>query len=136
MKTKPESVSVADFLAAVEPPNRRADGITLCEFMTRVTGQPPVMWGPSIIGFGKYHYTYDSGRSGEWFRIGFSPRKAKMVVYIYSVEAVEPGLLSALGKVKLGKGCIDVAKLTDIDLGVLEKVITGSMTTLAKRFPD
>ncbi len=136
MKTKPESVSVADFLAAVEPPNRRADGLALCEFMTGVTGEAPVMWGSSIIGFGKYHYTYDSGRSGEWFRVGFSPRKAKMVVYIYSVEAVEPKLLSALGKVKLGKGCIDVAKLTDIDLGVLEKVIVGSMATLAKRFPN
>ena len=130
-KTKVGAVSVTDFLAGVEPPNRRADGIALCEIMTRVTGEPPVMWGPSIIGFGKYRYTYASGHSGESCRVGFSPRKAKLVLYLTGCTETEPALIARLGKVKTGKACIYASKLADIDLAVLEQLIRTSMAVIA-----
>jgi Domain of unknown function (DU1801) len=136
MKTKPESVSVADFLAAVEPPNRRADGLALCEFMNRVTGEAPVMWGPSIIGFGKYHYTYDSGHSGESCKVGFSPRKANLVLYINGCLDDDPDRVAALGKVKSGKSCLYVSKLADINLDVLAKMIVDSIAALDQRYPS
>ena len=135
-KTKVGAVSVADFLATVEPPNRRADGIALCEIMTRVTGEPPVMWGPSIIGFGKYRYTYASGHSGESCRVGFSPRKAKLVLYLTGCTETDPALVAKLGKVKTGKACIYASKLADIDLAVLEQLIRKSMAVIAERYPE
>lgn len=135
-KTKPGAVSVTDFLAEVEPPHRRADGIALCEFMARVTGEPPVMWGPSIIGFGKYRYTYASGHSGESCRVGFSPRKAKLVLYLTGCTEAEPALVAKLGKVKTGKSCIYVAKLADIDLDCLARLIRHSVASIAERYPD
>ena len=135
-KTKVGAVSVADFLATVEPPNRRADGIALCEIMTRVTGEPPVMWGPSIIGFGSYRYTYASGHSGESCRVGFSPRKAKLVLYLTGCTETDPALVAKLGKVKTGKACIYASKLADIDLAVLEQLIRKSMAVIAERYPE
>ncbi len=136
LKTKVGAVSVADFLATVEPPNRRADGIALCEFMTRATGEPPVMWGPSIIGFGKYRYTYASGHSGESCQVGFSPRKAKLVLYLTGCSEQDSGQIAKLGKVKTGKSCIYVSRLSDIDLAVLGQMIRTSMAGAAERYPD
>lgn len=136
LKTKAGAVSVADFLAAVEPPGRRADGIALCEFMTRVTGEPPVMWGPSIVGFGKYRYTYASGHSGEMCQVGFSPRKSALVLYVKGCDEDRLDQLAALGKVKEGKGCIYVSKLADVDLGVLEVMVRTSVTSIAERYPE
>ena len=135
-KTTATPVSVADFLATVESPHRRADGTALCEFMARVTGEPPVMWGPSIIGFGSYRYTYASGHSGESCQVGFSPRKAKLVLYLTGCTETEPALVAKLGKVKTGKGCIYASKLADIDLAVLEQLIRTSMASIAERYPD
>ena len=135
LKTKAGAVSVADFLAAVEPPGRRADGITLCEFMTRVTGEPPVMWGPSIVGFGRYRYTYASGHSGETCKVGFSPRKANLVLYFADCPAAESDLVAKLGKVKTGKSCIYVSKLADVNLEALEAMVRASMASIAERYP-
>ncbi len=136
LKTKAGAVSVDDFLATVEPPNRRADGLALCEFMTRVTGEPPVMWGPSIVGFGKYRYTYASGHSGEMCKVGFSPRKSALVLYVKGTGEDRPDLVAALGKVKPGKGCIYVSKLADVDLGALEVMVRASMASIAERYPE
>ena len=135
-KTKPSAISVTDFLTEVEPPHRRADGIALCEFMARVTGEPPVMWGPSIIGFGKYRYTYASGHSGESCQVGFSPRKANLVLYLTGCSEQDSAQIAKLGKVKTGKSCIYVPKLADIDLAVLGQLIRTSMAGIAERYPD
>ena len=135
-KTKPSAISVTDFLTEVEPPHRRADGIALCEFMARVTGEPPVMWGPSIIGFGSYRYTYASGHSGESCQVGFSPRKANLVLYVNGCDGHDPAQLAKLGKVKTGKSCIYVSRLADIELGALEAMIRASMVGIAERYPD
>ena len=136
LKTKPGAVSVTDFLTEVEPPHRRADGIALCEFMARVTGEPPVMWGPSIIGFGSYRYTYASGHSGESCQVGFSPRKANLVLYLTGCSEQDSAQIAKLGKVKTGKSCIYVPKLADIDLAVLGQLIRTSMAGIAERYPD
>jgi hypothetical protein len=133
IKTKAGEHSVADFLGGVEHPVRRADADTMIAIMERVTGLPPVMWGPSIIGFGAYHYRYDSGHEGEMCRIGFSPRKANLVFYL---SGDKDALLGRLGKHKRGKGCIYVNRLADVDLAVLEDMIALSWATMAERFPD
>jgi Domain of unknown function (DU1801) len=122
-KTQPTSVSVEEFLASVEHPVRRADGFALLDMMRRVTGLEPVMWGPSIVGFGEYHYHYGSGREGDSAAVGFSPRKANLALYglIYGPDA--EALLPGLGKYKAGVGCLYINKLEDVDLGVLEQLV-------------
>jgi hypothetical protein len=120
-KTKPTQVSVDDFLDSVEHPARRADGKTLRTMMERVTGEPATMWGPSIIGFGSYHYRYASGHEGDAPRIGFSPRKANLVLYVGGFPDYE-AMLARLGKHKSSKACLYLGKLADVDLGVLEEI--------------
>lgn len=122
-KTQPTSVPVEEFLASVEHPVRRADGFALLEMMRRVTGLEPVMWGPSIVGFGQYHYRYGSGREGDSAAVGFSPRKANLALYglIYGPDAEQ--LLPRLGKHKPGVGCLYINKLEDVDLKVLEELV-------------
>lgn len=125
-KTKPTPVSVADYLAAVEPASKRADGQVLAALFRTVTGEPAVMWGPSIVGFGRYRYKYDSGHEGEMCRAGFSPRKARHSLYILGCggqDAEMEALLARLGKHSRGVGCLYVNKLADIDLAVLEQMI-------------
>ncbi len=122
-KTVPTEVAPADFVAAVEHPTRRADAEALVEMMRRVTGCEPRMWGPTIVGFGRYHYTYDSGREGEFMLTGFSPRKANLVLYILPGYDDLGDSLDRLGKHKLGKSCLYVNKLADVDLGVLEELV-------------
>ncbi|TRW14163.1 DUF1801 domain-containing protein [Glacieibacterium frigidum] len=124
-KTKPTSVSVDDFIASVEKPVRRADAATLCDLMARVTGETPTMWGPTIIGFGTYHYRYASGHEGDMCRVGFSPRAANLVLYVGSFPELD-SLLGRLGKFKGSKSCLYVNKLADIDLAVLEDIIRRS----------
>ena len=120
-KTKPTDVSVDAFLDSVEHPARRADGKTLRAMMERVTGEPAVMWGPSIVGFGSYHYRYESGHEGDMPRVGFSPRKANLVLYVGGFPEYE-ALLARLGKHKSSKACLYLGRLADVDLSVLEEI--------------
>lgn len=135
-KTKPTQVSPADFIASVEHPGRRADAQVLLEMMTRITGEAPRMWGPAIIGFGEYHYRYDSGREGDFMRTGFSPRKANMVVYILPGYTDFSAILDRLGKHKLGKSCLYINKLSDVDLDVLEELIRAGLADMAAKYPE
>ena len=124
-KTKSTAVNVDDFIAAVEKPGRRADAAALVELMERVTGEPPTMWGPTIVGFGTYHYRYDSGHEGNAPRVGFSPRSANLVLYVGGFPEYE-ALLGRLGKHKRSKACLYLNKLADMDLGVLEEIVRGT----------
>ena len=122
-KTKVTDQNVDDFLATVDD-RRREEAYRLIEMMRRVSGEPPRMWGPSMIGFGKYHYISKSKCEADWFKIGFSPRKAKISLYL-SCDADEfADELAELGKHSRGKGCIYANKLDDIDMKVLEKIAT------------
>jgi hypothetical protein len=133
-KTKASEVKVADYLAAVEPAQRRADGQTVCALMQRLTGEEPKMWGPSMIGFGSYHYKYDSGREGDMFRLGFAPRKASLVLYGLGSPRKEE-LLAKLGKYKSEGGCVYVNKLSDIDMNVLEEMIRAAIAEMDRTYP-
>lgn len=126
-KTQSTEASVTGFLDAVEPEQKREDARTVCAMMERLSGHPPKMWGPSIIGFGQYHYKYDSGREGDFLLTGFSPRKSDLSLYIMDGYQDRSEILSRLGKHKTGKSCLYVKKLSDIDLDVLEELITDSL---------
>ncbi|MFF2030519.1 DUF1801 domain-containing protein [Arthrobacter sp. NPDC058192] len=122
-KTQATGASVEAFLAAVEHPVRRGDGRRLVELMSALTGQPAEMWGPSIVGFGRYHYKYATGREGDAPAVGFSPRKSSLSLYGLTSGSETAGLLERLGKHKLGAGCLYVNKLEDIDETVLTELI-------------
>ncbi len=122
-KTQPTKESVEVFLNSIENETRRLDSLVILELMKKITGELPVLWGSSLIGFGKVHYKYKSGREGDWFHVGFSPRKQSLTIYII------PGFdMNKLGKYKTGKGCLYINKLTDIDMDVLTTLITKSAT--------
>ena len=122
-KTRATAVDPHAFLAAVDHPQRRADGQALAAMITRLSGAPPVMWGPSIVGFGLRRYKYESGREGEICTIGFSPRKAALVLYLScDLDEYRPQL-DRLGKHERGRGCLYIRKLADVDMGVLEDMI-------------
>jgi hypothetical protein len=125
-KTQATGVSVATFLDTVEPDQRRADAEIVIDLMTRVSGEPATMWGPSIIGFGVNRYRYDSGREGEICRIGFSPRKAQLVFYLGTGFRDRDTMLAALGRHSTGKGCLYVRKLADVDRTVLARMVAAS----------
>lgn len=139
VKTKATEVSVADFIAAVPEARRREEAAVIDAMHRRVTGLEPKMWGPSIIGYGSYDYLYDSGRSGTMCRAGFSPRKAAMTLYLmghYCDRQPEADALFArLGKYKVGKSCLYVNKLADVDLEVLEQLIVLSWDVMNERYP-
>jgi len=135
LKTKATEVKAADFIAAVPDPVRRADAEIVCEMMARLTGQEPKMWGPTIIGFGSYRYTYDSGHSGEMCRIGFSPRKAETVLYVLTGQPEQDALLARLGKHRTGKSCLYVKKLADVDLAVLEEITRTAIAHMDATYP-
>lgn len=135
-KTSPDkSLTVEAFIATVENKVRKADALTLLGFMTRISGFEPVMWGKSLIGFGQYHYKYESGREGDAMRIGFSPRKANLVIYIMPGYQGFDENLSRLGKYKLGKSCLYINKLADIDLFVFEEICRESLDIMAHKYP-
>lgn len=134
-KTVETEASVAAFLETVDSSARREDARALLDIMRRVTGAEPKMWGPSIIGFGKYHYRYDSGREGEMLRVGFSPRKANLALYLTPKGDDFVALLSKLGKHKTGSSCLYVNKLSDIDLEVLEALISQTWEALGGMVP-
>ncbi len=122
-KTKATAVDVDAFIAAVEPEQRRRDAEELVALMRSVTGHSPRLWGPSIIGFGDRHYRYESGREGDTFRIGFSPRKAQLVLYLTDAVEADGDLLERLGPHTTGKACLYVKRLDRIDSGVLAELI-------------
>ena len=130
-KTKATGASVSKFIDSVENKTRREDARVLVQMMQEVSGQKPVMWGPSIIGFGTYHYQYESGREGDICRIGFSPRKANLAFYIHC----DPGLLEKLGKYKKNVGCMYINKLADVDVKVLRRMIDKAWKRSIKKSP-
>lgn len=134
-KTVPTKVSVDTFLAGVEHPTRRADSDRLLQIFQDVTGWLPQMWGPSIIGYGRYDYVYDSGRSGSMCATGFSPRKANLSLYIMPGYADFGDLMARLGKHKTGAACLYINKLADIDEGVLRELIAAGVTDLRSKYP-
>ncbi len=135
-KTQENDGDVTDFLKNVENPKRRADAQVVLELMERVTGLPAKMWGTAIIGFGNYHYKYASGREGDFMRVGFSPRKANLVVYILPGYTDYAEILGRIGKYKKGKSCLYINKLDDIDMGVLEELVVAGLADMAKTYPE
>ena len=133
-KTKATKASVAVYLAAIEGEERRADCKTLAKLLERATGEKPVMWGPSIVGFGTYHYTYDSGREGDSCLAGFSSRKDAITIYLTPSLPEKAELMKKLGKHKATKGCLYIKKLEDVDTKVLEKLVVTSVTELKRRY--
>lgn len=125
-KTRATDVPVTDFIAGVPDPVRRADAGTLVALIEEISGEPARLWGPSLIGCGAYIYRYDSGRTGEIFRIGFSPRKAALVLYLGQRVISDPGLMGRLGKHTSGKGCLYIKRLADVDLAVVREALTRS----------
>ena len=134
-KTQATTQSVADFIAAVEHPTRRADAVALDAMFRDITGWQPRMWGPSMIGYGAYHYTYDSGRSGDFLATGFSPRKSNMSIYIMPGYADFSDILARLGKHKIGKSCLYINKLADVDMNVLQELVRAGLKDLGAKWP-
>ncbi len=131
LKTKQTRESVSEFIGALDA-KRQADCRTLVKMMKDITGAKPMMWGPSIVGFGSYHYKYASGREGDWFLTGFSPRKQNLSIYLMCAVAGSAPLLKKLGKHKTGKSCLYVKTLADIDLPTLRELIRQSVAQIAK----
>lgn len=141
LKTHATTADPAEFIAAVEPPAKRADAEVLDALFRRATGERAKMWGPSIVGYGSYHYRYASGHEGRACRVGFSPRKAKHSIYVLgcggeaSITRFEP-LLARLGKHSRSVACLYVNKLADIDLGVLEEMVRLSWRSSFEDWPE
>jgi Domain of unknown function (DU1801) len=137
IKTKPTEVAVDDFIEAVPNPQRREDAKKVRAMMERLTGEPARMWGPTIIGFGSYHYKYDSGHEGDMARLGFSPRKAELVLYVLTEAGwpEEKALLARLGKHRTGKCCLYIRKLSDVDETVLEDLTVGALAYMDEKYP-
>lgn len=135
-KTVATTADPAEFINAVEPAKKQADAAELLSFFNRVTGLKPKMWGPSIIGYGRYHYKYDSGREGEFMLTGFSPRKQNLTIYVmpgYRFASMQEKL-DRLGKHKLGKSCLYINKLADVDLDVLEEIVQEGVTYMRDKY--
>jgi hypothetical protein len=137
IKTKPTEQTVENFLKEKVTDERiRKDCDTLIKMMKKVTGSAPKMWGPSIIGFGKYHYKYESGHEGDMCITGFSPRKPDLSIYVLAGQPNQDELLKKLGKHKAGKACLYVRRLEDVDLKILEKLIVSSIDYTRKKYPS
>ena len=136
LKTKETDNSVIEFIESVESPRKRDDAYQLLDIFTETTGYEAKMWGPSIIGFGSYHYKYDSGHEGDAPLAGFSPRKTAMTVYFYLPEKEREELLPKLGRHTSSKACIYIKKLADIDIDILKKVILLSIDHTQKLYPQ
>jgi len=134
LKTTQNEADVNAFLDAVENPRRRADSRQVLDLIQAVTGEPPKMWGSSIVGFGSYHYRYASGREGDWPVVGFSPRKQNLVIYIMPGFSDYGDLLGKLGKFRTGKSCLYVNKLDDVDLELLEQLVRESVKEMKRRY--
>jgi hypothetical protein len=133
-KTQATQASVASFINAMQDAGRRADCRRLAEIIGQQTGYPPKMWGPAIIGFGSYHYVYDSGREGDAPLVGFSPRKSEFALYLANFDGKE-GLLEKLGKYKTAKACVYIKKLDDINVSILQQLVAGSVNHYREKYP-
>ncbi|MAM69660.1 MAG: hypothetical protein CMP91_00760 [Gammaproteobacteria bacterium] len=134
-KTRPgHTTDVKKYLASLDNAKRRSDAEAVLELMQEITGQDACMWGASMIGFGSYHYKYDSGREGDWFVTGLAPRKQQLVVYIMSGLEKYPQLLEKLGRFKTGKSCLYISKLEDINVRVLGQLIRKSVADMRKNY--
>ena len=131
LKTQKTDASVDDFIAGIEDERKREDSRTLLEMMERITGDDASMWGPSIVGFGDQHYQYESGREGDWFKIGFSPRKQNLTLYVTEYIPDGDPLLAKLGKFTTGKACIYIKRLEDVDTNILEKLVKRSVDNIS-----
>jgi hypothetical protein len=136
LKTRENTASVAAFLNAIEDEQQRADCKVLSKMMRDATGKPPKMWGTAIVGFDKYDYRYESGRSGSWPITGFSPRAQNISVYIMPGFSKCDALLEKLGKHQTGKSCLYIKKLADVDDKVLSKLITSSVKEMRRKYPS
>ena len=134
-KTQAHDGDVAAFLQAVEHPTRRADGLALDALFRQLTGWAPRMWGPTIVGYGSYHFRYESGREGDSLATGFSPRKGNLSLYIMPGYADFDDVLGRLGKCKMGKACLYINKLADIDMDVLAELIRAGLGDLNQKYP-
>lgn len=132
LKTKKTSASVPDFIESIPDEKNRDDCRRLAAIMKKATGAEPRMWGANVVGFGDYHYKYESGRENDWFVTGFSPRKQNLTLYFMTGTERYASILDRLGKHKTGKGCLYVKKLDDIDLDVLEELVRTSARDLLK----
>jgi len=132
LKTKRNQGDVEAFLNSVPDEKKRRDSFTVLELMKQVTGKKPEMWGDSIIGFGSYHYKYASGREGDWFVTGFSPRKQNLTLYIMPGFDKYDILLSKLGKHSTGKSCLYIKKIEDVDMDVLKELVKQSVAHMEK----
>lgn len=136
LKTKENDNSVIEFIESVETPKKREDAYRLLDIFTETTGYPAKMWGPSIIGFGSYHYKYASGHEGDAALVGFSPRKAKISLYFATGDDKREELLKDFGKHTTGKACVYVNKVADIDVDVLKALINQSVKFLRETYPE
>jgi len=132
LKTKRNKGDVETFLNSVPDDKKRQDSFTVLELMKQVTGKKPEMWGDSIVGFGSYHYKYASGREGDWFLTGFSPRKQNLTLYIMSGFDEYEQLLGKLGKHSTGKSCLYIKKIEDVDMDVLKELVKKSVEHMKK----
>ncbi len=135
LKTQQNDGSVEKFLNAVEDENKRTDSFRILELLREVTGEEPTMWGTSIVGYGSYHYKYASGREGDWFLTGFSPRKQNLTLYIMAGFDEYDDLMSKLGKYKTGKSCLYINKLADIDEQILRELVQKSVAYMKAAYP-
>jgi Domain of unknown function (DU1801) len=126
VKTAPTGADAAQFIASIEDPQKREDSRTLLKLLGDITGEPAVMWGSSIVGFGSYHYRYASGHEGDACIIGFSPRKQSLTIYLSSGLEQHAALLAQLGKHSVGKGCLYIKRLSDVDPGVLSRLLEAA----------
>ena len=134
-KTVKTEQSPADFLAAIEPASKKDDCLVLLSLLEELSGRLPKMWGASIIGFGDYHYKYDSGREGDSFRVGFSPRAKNITIYIMPGYQDFDKYLAKLGKHKTGKSCLYINKLSDVDMTILRQIIIKGLKIMDKKYP-
>ncbi len=132
-KTRPTGARVEQYLAAIKDDVRRSDCEALVKLMSKVTKQPPAMWGSSIVGFGSFHYKYASGREGDMCLTGFASRKGDISVYLVASGADQDKLLKKLGKHKMGKACLYIKRLSDIDMKVLQQLVAGSVAEITRR---
>jgi len=136
LKTKVNNASVEKFLKTVKDEQKRLDSFKILEIMKKITKEEPKMWGPSIIGFGKYHYKYESGHEGDMCIAGFSPRKKTLTIYILPGFEKNKSLMKKLGKYKTGKSCLYIKRLDDVDTKVLEKLISDSYKHMMKKYDN
>ena len=134
LKTKETKSSVTRFIDDIADKQKRLDSAVIIKLMQEVTKSEPRMWGSSIVGFGSYHYKYESGHEGDMCLVGFSPRKQNLTLYVMPGSGQHAGLLKRLGKIKTGKACIYIKRLDDIDLGILRKLIRQSVKHLVERY--